>query len=63
MARRTGKRVRDIDAKAGPKARESGEAVGPKKRGGVTGHGSMKGEIRIRDGFDEPLEEFADYER
>jgi prevent-host-death family protein len=34
-----------------------------KKRGGVRGFGSMKGEIRIADDFDEPLEEFAEYER
>jgi prevent-host-death family protein len=34
-----------------------------KKRGGVRGFGSMKGEIRIRDDFDEPLEEFAEYEK
>ena len=39
--------------------------IGPlkKKRGGVTGRGSMKGEIRIGPDFDEPLEEFAEYER
>jgi len=34
-----------------------------KRRGGVHGRGSMKGEIRIADDFDEPLEEFAEYER
>jgi prevent-host-death family protein len=34
-----------------------------KKRGGVTGRGSMKGEIRIGPDFDEPLEEFAEYEK
>jgi prevent-host-death family protein len=33
------------------------------KRGGVTGRGSMKGEIRIGPDFDAPLEEFAEYER
>ena len=33
------------------------------KRGGVRGFGSMKGEIRIGPDFDEPLEEFAEYER
>jgi prevent-host-death family protein len=33
------------------------------KRGGVTGRGSMKGEIRIGSDFDEPLEEFAEYEK
>ncbi len=39
--------------------------IGPmkKKRGGVTGRGSMKGEIRIGPDFDQPLEEFAEYER
>jgi prevent-host-death family protein len=34
-----------------------------KKRGGVTGRGSMKGEVRIGPDFDEPLEEFAEYEK
>lgn len=33
-----------------------------KRRGGVTGRGSMKGEVWIGPGFDEPLEEFAEYE-
>jgi prevent-host-death family protein len=33
------------------------------KRGGVRGFGSMKGEIWIGPDFDEPLEEFAEYER
>ncbi len=39
--------------------------LGPlkKKRGGVTGRGSMKGEIWIGPDFDEPLEEFAEYEK
>lgn len=39
--------------------------IGPlkKKRGGVTGRGSMKGEIWIAPDFDEPLEEFAEYEK
>ncbi len=39
--------------------------LGPlkKKRGGVRGFGSMKGEIHIREDFDEPLEEFAEYEK
>jgi prevent-host-death family protein len=32
-----------------------------KKHGGVTGRGSMKGEIRIGEDFDAPLEEFAEY--
>jgi prevent-host-death family protein len=32
-----------------------------RKRGGVHGFGSMKGEIRIAEDFDEPLEDFADY--
>lgn len=34
-----------------------------RKKGGVTGRGSMKGEIWIGPDFDEPLEEFAEYER
>jgi prevent-host-death family protein len=34
-----------------------------KKKGGVTGRGSMKDEIWIGPDFDEPLEEFAEYER
>ena len=33
------------------------------KKGGVTGRGSMKGELWIGPDFDEPLEEFAEYER
>lgn len=33
------------------------------KRGGVRGFGSMKGEIEIGPDFDEPLEEFAEYEK
>lgn len=39
--------------------------IGPlkRKRGGVTGRGSMKGEIWISPDFDEPLEEFAEYEK
>jgi len=39
--------------------------IGPlkKRRGGVTGRGSMKGEIRVGPDFDQPLEEFAEYER
>jgi antitoxin (DNA-binding transcriptional repressor) of toxin-antitoxin stability system len=32
-----------------------------RKRGKVRGFGSMKGEIRIAEDFDEPLEEFRDY--
>jgi prevent-host-death family protein len=31
------------------------------KSGGVRGFGSMKGEIRIAEDFDEPLEDFAEY--
>lgn len=34
-----------------------------KQRGGVTGRGSMKGEVRIGPDFDQPLEEFAEYEK
>jgi len=39
--------------------------IGPlkKKPGGVTGRGSMKGEIWVSPDFDEPLEEFAEYEK
>ena len=38
--------------------------IGPlKKRGGVTGRGSMKGEVRIGPDFDQPLDEFAEYEK
>lgn len=33
-----------------------------KKRGGVHGFGSMKGEVRIGPDFDRPLEDFAEYE-
>lgn len=33
------------------------------RRGGARGFGSMKGEIRISEDFDEPLEEFAEYEQ
>lgn len=32
-----------------------------RKRGGVRGFGSMKGEIRIGEDFDEPLEDLRDY--
>jgi prevent-host-death family protein len=32
-----------------------------RKLGGIRGFGSMKGEIQIGEGFDEPLEEFRDY--
>ncbi|HEY5814733.1 MAG TPA: type II toxin-antitoxin system prevent-host-death family antitoxin [Solirubrobacterales bacterium] len=47
------------------RGREPVAQLGPlkAKRGGVHGFGSMKGEIRIREGFDEPLEEFAEYEK
>jgi hypothetical protein len=30
---------------------------------GVRGFGSMESEIHIAEGFDEPLEEFAEYEK
>lgn len=33
------------------------------KKGGVHGFGSLKGQIKIDPDFDEPLEEFAEYER
>jgi prevent-host-death family protein len=46
------------------RGREPVAQLGPvKKRGGVRGFGSMKSEIRIREDFDEPLEEFAEYEK
>jgi len=32
-----------------------------RKRGAVRGFGSMKGEIRIGKGFDDPLDDFQDY--
>lgn len=32
-----------------------------RKRGGVRGFGSMKGEIRIGKDFDDPLDDFRDY--
>lgn len=32
-----------------------------RKRGGVRGFGSLKGEIRIGKDFDEPLDDFHDY--
>jgi antitoxin (DNA-binding transcriptional repressor) of toxin-antitoxin stability system len=34
----------------------------PERRAGVIGSDSMKGEIRIGRDFDEPLEDFAEYE-
>ena len=34
----------------------------PARKGGVHGFGSMKDEIRIGRDFDEPLEDFAEYE-
>jgi prevent-host-death family protein len=46
------------------RGREPVARIAPlEKRGGVRGFGSMKGEIRIGSDFDEPLEEFAEYER
>lgn len=46
------------------RGREPVAQLGPvKKRGGVRGRGSMRGEIRIGPDFDEPLEEFAEYEK
>lgn len=46
------------------RGREPVARIAPlKKRGGVRGFGSMKGEIRIGPDFDEPLEEFAEYEK
>jgi prevent-host-death family protein len=36
--------------------------VALKKHGGVSGFGSMKDEIRIEPDFDQPLEDFAEYE-
>lgn len=47
------------------RGREPVAQLGPLKRtrGGVTGRGSMKDEIWIGPDFDEPLEEFAEYEK
>lgn len=44
------------------RGREPVARIAPlRKRGGVKGRGSMKGEIRIAADFDEPLEDFAEY--
>lgn len=46
------------------RGREPVARIAPlEKRGGVRGFGSMMGEIGIGPDFDEPLEEFAEYER
>ena len=46
------------------RGREPVAQLGPvKKRGGVRGFGAMRGEIQIREDFDEPLEDFAEYEK
>ena len=46
------------------RGREPVAQIGPlRKRRSVRGFGSMKGEIRIGPDFDEPLEEFAEYEK
>jgi prevent-host-death family protein len=60
------KLVRRAEAGEEIVVRRGGEPVaqlGPLKRAGVRGFGSMKGEIWIGPDFDEPLEEFAEYER
>lgn len=61
------KLVRRAEAGEEIVVRRGGEPVaqlGPlKKRGGVRGFGSMKGEVWVGPDFDEPLEEFAEYER
>jgi prevent-host-death family protein len=46
------------------RGREPVARIGPlEKKGGVRGFGSLKGQIKIGPDFDEPLEEFAEYER
>ncbi|MBS1879703.1 MAG: type II toxin-antitoxin system Phd/YefM family antitoxin [Actinobacteria bacterium] len=44
------------------RGREPVARIVPVRRSGVTGFGSMKGEIRIGRDFDAPLEDFAEYE-
>jgi antitoxin (DNA-binding transcriptional repressor) of toxin-antitoxin stability system len=45
------------------RGREPVARIAPlRKRGGVTGRGSMKGEVWVGPDFDAPLEEFAEYE-
>lgn len=44
------------------RGREPVARIVPARRAGVRGFGSMKGEIRIGRDFDEPLEDFAEYE-
>jgi prevent-host-death family protein len=46
------------------RGREPVARIAPlEKTGGVRGFGSMKGEIWVGPDFDEPLAEFAEYER
>lgn len=46
------------------RGREPVARIAPlEKKGGVRGFGSLKGQIKIGPDFDEPLEEFAEYER
>jgi len=46
------------------RGREPVARIAPlQKKGGVRGFGSLKGQIKIGPDFDEPLEEFAEYER
>ncbi len=46
------------------RGREPVARIAPlEKKGVVHGFGSLKGQIKIGPDFDEPLEEFAEYER
>lgn len=46
------------------RGREPVARIAPlEKKGGVRGFGSLKSQIKIGPDFDEPLEEFAEYER
>lgn len=46
------------------RGREPVARIAPlEKKGRVRGFGSLKGKIKIGPDFDEPLEEFAEYER
>lgn len=59
------KLVRQVEAGEEIVVRRGQEPVArivPARRTGVRGFGSMKDEIRIGSDFDEPLEDFAEYE-
>ena len=59
------KLVREVEAGEEIVVRRGNEPVArivPARRGDIGGFGSMKGEIRIGQDFDEPLEDFAEYE-